>query len=74
MNGIHDLFEQEIVLLPAALAAGEIESGRLQRVLKQHEAESHAIYAIYPDRRQHLTAAARAFLDFIFDAVPRLSR
>jgi DNA-binding transcriptional LysR family regulator len=59
-----------IVLLPEALAADDVAAGRLRQILNRYEADTGAIYAVYPSRR-HMTAAMRAFLEFIASAVPR---
>jgi DNA-binding transcriptional LysR family regulator len=59
-----------IVLLPAALAADDVAAGRLRQILNRYEADTGTIYAVYPSRR-HMTAAMRAFLEFIVSAVPR---
>jgi DNA-binding transcriptional LysR family regulator len=61
-----------IILLPAALAADDVATGRLRRVLKPYEAESRAVYVVYQNRR-NLTAAVRAFIEFVVAAVPQLS-
>jgi LysR family transcriptional regulator AphB len=61
-----------IVLLPAALAADEVATGRLRRVLKPYEAESRAVYVVYQNWR-NLTSAVRAFIEFVVAAVPQLS-
>jgi DNA-binding transcriptional LysR family regulator len=61
-----------IVLLPAALASDEVSGGSLQHILSRYEAHADAIYAVYQSRRD-MTAAMRAFLEFIAGVAPQLS-
>ena len=53
-----------IAQLPLPLAAQYLDDHRLRTVLDAHASDAGGLYAIYPSRR-HLSAAARAFLDFI---------
>ena len=61
-----------IVLLPAALAADEVATGRLRQVVKPYEAESRAVYVVYQSGR-HLAAAVRAFIEFVVAGALQLS-
>jgi DNA-binding transcriptional LysR family regulator len=52
-----------VVLQPCELLAGEIESGRLMRLLPKFEPLARPLHALYaPDRR--MTPKLRSFLDF----------
>ncbi|WP_214473187.1 LysR family transcriptional regulator [Mesorhizobium sp. dw_380] len=62
-----------IVIAPAALAREHIAARRLVRILPQHECGLGIMYAVHGGAPQ-MTAAARAFLDFVLKAVPRLAR
>jgi len=59
-----------IALLPTWTVGGDVNAGRLRRLLPGHEADlvSHetAIHAIYPHAR-HLSAKVRAFVDFLVE-------
>ncbi|MCU7843136.1 MAG: LysR family transcriptional regulator [Candidatus Thiodiazotropha sp. (ex Monitilora ramsayi)] len=53
-----------IAQLPLPLVAEYLDEKRLQTVLDAYASDANGLYAIYPSRR-HLSAAARAFLEFI---------
>lgn len=53
-----------IAHLPAALAARDIEAGRLKVVLPGFAAARGGVYAVYPSSR-HVPAAVTAFVDFV---------
>lgn len=58
---------------PDFIVADHLASGRLQRILPEHEAPATAIYAVFPSRR-HLSAKVRAFVDALaaaFAPAPR---
>jgi DNA-binding transcriptional LysR family regulator len=52
------------VMLPDFVAADELKSGRLQRVLPDYKVGSGGIYAVYPHRR-YLPAKVRVLVDFL---------
>jgi DNA-binding transcriptional LysR family regulator len=52
------------VMLPDFVAADELKSGRLQRVLTDYKVGSGGIYAVYPHRR-YLPAKVRVLVDFL---------
>ncbi|MEI9416026.1 LysR family transcriptional regulator [Mesorhizobium sp. Cs1321R2N1] len=62
-----------IVVAPAALALEHMTSGRLVQIMSRHDAGSGAIYAVHHGNRQ-MTAAARAFFEFVMEAVPQVSK
>ena len=57
------LSDQGLVLLPDAMIAEDLQSGRLVRILSEYSAEQATIRAIYPSREQ-LSLKVRTFLDF----------
>ena len=61
-----------IGLLPAALIADTVHSGRLLQMLPGHTFEGH-LFAIYPSR-SHLPLATRALLDFLACRIETIGR
>ncbi|WP_159587369.1 LysR family transcriptional regulator [Chelativorans xinjiangense] len=53
-----------IALLPLALIRHDIETGRLEQVLAEYGVDGGSMNIVYPSNR-HMSAALRAFLDFI---------
>ena len=53
-----------LVQLPSFLAQGDLEGGRLHRVLAEFEPEPFGVFALYP-RNQILAPKVLAFVDFI---------
>ncbi len=53
-----------IAFLPDAVAAADLDAGRLERVLPDWETASGGLYVVYPSNR-HQPAAVRAFVDFV---------
>jgi DNA-binding transcriptional LysR family regulator len=53
-----------VALLPVPMITEYIDSNRLKLVLEEYANDANGLYAIYPSRR-HLSAAARAFLEFV---------
>ncbi|HUN52913.1 MAG TPA: substrate binding domain-containing protein, partial [Candidatus Sulfotelmatobacter sp.] len=53
-----------LVLSPTFIVGPDLQSGRLQCVLRDYCKTETAIYAVYPHRR-HLSAKVRAFVDFL---------
>ena len=51
-------------VLPQWLVQGDLEAGRLVRLLADHRFAPQGIYAMYPDTR-HLPLKVRAFIDFM---------
>jgi DNA-binding transcriptional LysR family regulator len=49
---------------PAFAAADELRKGRVVALLKKHEPEPIAVYAVYPHAR-HLASKVRVFVDFL---------
>ena len=56
-----------VAILPTFMAAADMQSGRLVRVLPGHEPPEGAIWAVYPSNR-HLSAKVRALVDTLADA------
>ena len=52
--------------LPTFVAASDLVSGQLVRVLQRFQMPSQTIHAVFPERR-HVPAKVRAFLDFAVD-------
>jgi DNA-binding transcriptional LysR family regulator len=52
-----------IALLPYAIVADDLRAGRLKHVLARYRVDG-GLFAVYPSNR-HISAALRAFLDFI---------
>lgn len=55
---------QGICLLPAVLAAEDLQKGLLVRLLPDYDASEVAVQAVYPASR-HLSVKVRSFLDFL---------
>lgn len=53
-----------IANLPTFIAGKDISSGRLQVVLSDFSLPTHAVYAVFPERK-HVPLKVRAFIDFI---------
>jgi len=55
---------QGIALLPIVLVAGDVQEGRLRRLLPDYGAGEVVVQAVYPPGR-HLSVKVRSFLDFV---------
>jgi DNA-binding transcriptional LysR family regulator len=53
-----------IARVPYHFAAPELDSGRLVRLLRDHEGQEAAVYAIFPAQRE-MALKTRAFIDFL---------
>ncbi|MCG9581043.1 LysR family transcriptional regulator [Vibrio tubiashii] len=53
-----------IANLPTFIAGKDIAAGNLQVVLSDYALPSHAVYAVFPEKK-HMPHKARAFIDFI---------
>ncbi|RMQ93203.1 hypothetical protein ALP97_03465, partial [Pseudomonas salomonii] len=53
-----------VAVLPQWLVQGDLDAGRLVRLLADHRFAPQGIYAMYPDTR-HLPLKVRAFIDFM---------
>lgn len=53
-----------LALLPTGVVKDDLEAGALRRVLKNHGLDMGGVHAVYPSGR-HLSAAHRAFVDFL---------
>ena len=53
-----------IFLTPGFLIAGDLEAGRLVRILPEYRAVEFAMNAVYP-HRHHLSAKVRSFIDLL---------
>lgn len=53
-----------IANLPTFIAGKDISSGRLQLVLSDFSLPTHAVYAVFPERK-HVPLKVRAFIDFV---------
>lgn len=57
-----------IVFQPHFIVRGDIEAGRLVRVLPDWQSAELGVYAVYPSRK-HLSAKVRTFVDFLAAAL-----
>lgn len=62
------LADEGLVLLPVFYVHAALRSGQLVEVLSDHRWPEPAAYALYPPTR-HLSARARAFIDFLADTL-----
>ena len=53
-----------VAVLPQWLVQGDVDAGRLVRLLADHRFAPQGVYAMYPDTR-HLPLKVRAFIDFM---------
>lgn len=53
-----------VAILPQWLIQEDLDAGRLQRLLPDHQFARQGVYALYPDAR-HLPLKVRAFIDFM---------
>ncbi|MDC0610173.1 LysR family transcriptional regulator [Vibrio sp.] len=56
-------------LIPEALAAKDLNSGGLVRVLEEWSTEAHLIHILFQSRK-HMNPAVRAFLDYLSEKLP----
>lgn len=61
--------EGGIALLPHHVCEGDLESGRLQKVLPELAVPPNPFYLIYPSR-EHLAPALRSLMDFVAERLP----
>ena len=57
-----------VVAMPVFIVCDDLRKGRLEPVLRDWEAATRGIYAVYPHNR-HLSAKVRAFIDHLVDAL-----
>lgn len=57
-----------IARVPYHFASPDIDAGRLVRILKDHEREEAAVFALYPAQRE-LALKTRAFIDFLIENI-----
>lgn len=53
-----------LALIPTFIVGPDLQAGRLQAVLGDHQTRELGIHAVYPDRR-HLPPKVRVFIDFL---------
>lgn len=62
-----------LACVPAFVAGEAVRSGRVKRLLREHETEPYGVHALYPHSR-HLAAKVRVLVDFLADryrGIPR---
>ena len=57
-----------VARVPYHFASPDIDAGRLVRILKDHEREEAAVFALYPAQRE-LALKTRAFIDFLAEHI-----
>ncbi len=57
-----------VARVPYHFVSPDIDAGRLVRILKKHEREEAAVYALYPAQRE-LALKTRAFIDFLAEFI-----
>jgi len=57
-----------VARVPYHFASPDIDAGRLVRILKDHEREEAAVFALYPVQRE-LALKTRAFIDFLAEHI-----
>ena len=62
-----------ITLTPEIFIDKELKSGELVKLLPEWQAESHALYAIYPYHKEQLQKV-RTFIDFLIEYFAKYSR